>query len=132
MNNMVFLWNMMIFDVYIIVDLEVIRQQSPNSPKIPLFISPPTWYTCYFIPAACWISTHVGLESGEPPPMQVWEVDSSPSLPVHVGFATRWRAGRGFPVDGCCQYLGFRNNNFYFDSNRQLHFWCWREEWIWN
>jgi hypothetical protein len=107
---MVVLWNMMIFDVYIIVDLEVIWQQSPYFPKNPLFFPSLTWYTCWFIPAACWITAHAGLESGEPLPVQVWESKSSLSLPDQVGFATWWRAGHGFPVGSCCQLLGIWNN----------------------
>lgn len=68
---MVFLWNLMFFDVYIIVDLVFICQQSPYSPKIPLFIS---GFPCYspditctdliYHPDSCWSGCQSGLVSG--------------------------------------------------------------------
>ena len=62
-------------------------------------------------PAVCWITAHAGMESGEkrftngePLPVQVWVVRSSPSLPDQVMFTRCWRAGCGFPVGGICQF----------------------------
>ena len=62
-------------------------------------------------PAVCWITAHAGMESGEkrftngePLPVQVWVVRSSPSLPDQVMFTRCWRAGCVFPVGGSCQF----------------------------
>lgn len=48
-----------------------------NSPVFsPVDLIYPLIYTCFLLD-----SVHAGMESGEPPPMQVWDSKSSPSSP---------------------------------------------------